>query len=193
MKCPEIRHQLELIALGDRPPNTVQAELELHLRACPDCRAWLDAENRLSAALSGAPAVAPPSGFTTRTMEKIHRNPIQERRAIIEKRALRDRNWWGRPAFVAQITAAAATFLLAVTPIGQIALGGFGELAAGARRSVEIVGSVTGPGQQNAVNLASRSTSLTDFLLAVVALTFSVGVFALIQRFSKRRKGSQNR
>jgi hypothetical protein len=192
MKCPEIRQHLALISLGeDRPPTSVQAEIELHLRACPDCQRWVAAENQLSAALSGAPMVAPPSGFTARTMEKIRRNPIQERRAIIEKRALRDRNWWIRPGFVAQITAAAATFFLAVTPIGQIAIGGFGELTASARRSVEIVGAVAGPGQQNAVNLASRTASPLDFALAVAVLAFAVGVFALIQRFSKRRKGNR--
>ncbi len=192
MKCPEIRQHLALISLGeDRPPTSVQAEIELHLRVCPDCQRWVALENRLSAALSGAPTVTPPSGFTARTMEKIRRNPIQERRAVIEKRAARDRNWWRRPAFAAQITAAAATFLLAVTPIGQIALGGFGELTAGARRSVEIVGAVAGPGQENAVNLASRTASPLDFALVVVVLTLAVGLFAMIQRFSKRRKGNR--
>ena len=192
MKCPEIRHHLDLISLGeDRPPTSVQAEIELHLRACPDCQRWLAVENQLSAALSSAPTVAPPSGFTARTMEQIRRNPIQERRAIIEKRAARDRNWWVRPAFAAQLTAAAATFLLAVTPVGQIAVGGLSELTAGARRTVEIVGVVTGPGQQNAVNLATRAASPLDFVLAVVLITFAVGLFGLIQRFSKRRKGSK--
>lgn len=196
MKCPEIRHRLALLSLGDpadRPTTSVQAEIELHLRACPECSAWVVAENRLSAALSGSPAVAPPQGFTGRTMEKIRRNPIQERQAVIEKRALRDRNWWVRPGFVAQIAAVAATFVLAVTPIGQIAAGGFGELTAQARRSVEIVGTVTAPGQENAVNLASRTASPLDFVIAVFVLTVAVGVFALFQRFSKHKKGGPNR
>lgn len=196
MKCPEIRHRLALLSLGDpadRPPTSVQAEIELHLRACPECSAWLDAENRLSAALSGSPPVAPPSGFTARTMEKIRRNPIQERRAVIEKRAVRDRNWWIRPGFVAQIAAVAATFIVAVTPVGQIAVGGFGELTAQARRSVEIVGTVTGPGQENAVNLASRAASPVDFLLAVAFLAAAVAVFGLFRRFSKLKKGGPNR
>lgn len=195
MKCPEIRQRLALLSLGDpadRPPTAIQAEIELHLRACPECRRWVEAENQLDAALTGSGTITPPSKFTERTMARIRRNPIQERLVVLERRADRDRRWWLRPAFAGQGVAAAATFLLAVTPLGRVAVGGFGELTAGVTRSVSLVGSVGVP--DGAVNLANRSSvGLTDLLAAIFLLSFVVLGFTLIRRIFRRLKPKQGR
>ena len=70
MFCDEALDAIEPIAAGDLTPGGRIAE---HLASCPNCRAALDAAERVERLLQARPVPQPPQQFTSRTMARIRR------------------------------------------------------------------------------------------------------------------------
>lgn len=81
MDCEEMRRMLaeEMEGWTERQ----QQEVDLHVRLCPDCRAYMDALRRIDGLLAEAPLICPPADFAERVAVRL------------DGRESRSRTWLG--------------------------------------------------------------------------------------------------
>ena len=72
MNCEEFRSRLGEFVRGELG-EAERAEMEEHLRVCPDCRAEYEREIRIEELLSGVERVTPPQGLRFEILKEINR------------------------------------------------------------------------------------------------------------------------
>lgn len=183
MKCEEVREHLVMGAIDptERLPHAVVAEIEIHLRVCPECRVWRAAEAHFDTALAAVVDEPPPTAFRDRVMEKV-RDLDPPRRAAVS-RAPRVA-WWRQPAYIVQGVAAAAAAVVFFTPTGTVLLAALLGLASQITGSVDRLASVASKPEGVAESLAARSSGAFDavVMLGVVALVVGIGWVARRKR-----------